>query len=88
MKRGPGLEKLPYRSIQIGIGRKLSKIWSEEWIVSIEDVTEKALMLKEAVSKEAQDADHGRQRLIDMGCMMNEKEYKLPVELAERLKMN
>jgi hypothetical protein len=44
-ERGPKLEVLPYRSIQIGIGEALSQKWVEEWIESIEDVTEKALGL-------------------------------------------
>ena len=42
-ERGPGLEVLGYRSTQIGIGEKLSRKWAEEWIESIEDVTDKAL---------------------------------------------
>ncbi|TVY33718.1 hypothetical protein LSUB1_G007453 [Lachnellula subtilissima] len=45
-ERGPALEVLSYRSIQIGIGEKISRKWAEEWIESIEDVTDKALGLK------------------------------------------
>lgn len=49
-------------------------------------------MLKEVVSKEAQDTEaqdvgNGWQRLVDMGCMVNEREFEIPDELAERLKM-
>lgn len=34
--------KLPYRSIQIGIGRNVAEVWAKEMILSIEDVTTKA----------------------------------------------
>ena len=48
-ERSPSLEVLPYRSIQIGISRELSERWVNEWIVSIEDVTDRARALKEAL---------------------------------------
>ncbi|KAK6341401.1 hypothetical protein TWF696_008477 [Orbilia brochopaga] len=34
--------KLPYRSIQIGIGRAVAEMWAKDMILSIEDVTETA----------------------------------------------
>ncbi|KAK6348126.1 hypothetical protein TWF718_005940 [Orbilia javanica] len=42
-ERSPSTKtKLPYRSIQIGIGRNVAETWAKEMILSIEDVTEKA----------------------------------------------
>ncbi|KAF3223448.1 hypothetical protein TWF106_010554 [Orbilia oligospora] len=42
-ERSPSTKtKLPYRSIQIGIGRSVAETWAKEMILSIEDVTEKA----------------------------------------------
>lgn len=46
-ERTPGLERLPHRSIQIGIPAALSEQWADEWIVSIEDVTQTARNLKQ-----------------------------------------
>ncbi|KAK7943469.1 uncharacterized protein PG986_012582 [Apiospora aurea] len=43
------LEKLGYRSIQIGVPAALQARWVAEWIESIEDVTEKARELKRFV---------------------------------------
>ncbi|EPS38177.1 hypothetical protein H072_8111 [Dactylellina haptotyla CBS 200.50] len=41
--------KLPYRSIQIGIGRSVAETWAQDMILSIEDVTEKAQKMHEDV---------------------------------------
>ncbi|KAI1300042.1 ATP-dependent RNA helicase DHX8 [Xylaria venustula] len=45
-ERSPRLERLPYRSIQIGIPGVLVAKWVQEWIVGIEDVTETARALE------------------------------------------
>jgi len=87
-ERGPGLEVLPYRSIQIGIGQALSKQWAEEWIESIEDVTERALMLKEEADKERWWVGKSWERFVEMGCMVDEKVYEIPDELRTILKMD
>lgn len=47
------LERLPHRSIQIGIPGALTPTWTKEWIVSIEDVTARALELKRVLDQEA-----------------------------------
>jgi hypothetical protein len=39
-ERGVRLERLPYRSLQLGIGGGMVRRWMDEWIVHIEDVTE------------------------------------------------
>lgn len=87
-ERGPGLEVLPYRSIQIGIGEALSRKCAEEWIESIEDVTEKALMLKEAAGKERWWVGKNWQPFVEMGYMTDEKVYEVPEELKKILKMD
>jgi hypothetical protein len=74
-ERTPRLEKLPYRSIQIGISRELTKIWVEEWIVSIEDVTETARALK-AFLDEHKDADV--KDLVEAGLMPVECVFDVP----------
>ncbi len=48
-ERGPRLQRLDYRSIQIGIPRGLSSEWVKHWIVDITDVTQRALDLAEFV---------------------------------------
>lgn len=83
-ERGPKLEVLPYRSIQIGIGRALSQTWVSEWIESIEDVTEKALGLMEAVKSEPQVT---LEELIERSLMPGEREYEVSEDIRQVLKM-
>jgi hypothetical protein len=83
-ERSPKLGLLPYRSIQIGIGRALSQKWVEEWIDSIEDVTEKALGLMGAVKSDLQVT---LEELIERGLMPEEREYEVSEEIGQVLKM-
>jgi hypothetical protein len=84
-ERSPAMEQLPYRSIQIGISKAISKKWSEEWIESIEDVTEMATKLKEVV-------DSGerleQQEFVDRGLVPAERPYIVPQELRDILRMD
>ncbi|KFY45799.1 hypothetical protein V494_00760 [Pseudogymnoascus sp. VKM F-4513 (FW-928)] len=84
-ERDPALGQLPYRSIQIGISKDISKKWSEEWIESIEDVTETATKLKQVVDG-GEELD--LQELIDRGIVPVEKPYIVPQELREILQMD
>lgn len=84
-ERDPRLQVLPYRSIQIGISGALSGSWSSEWIVGIEDVTEKARALKKALDE---DSTLSLERLIDLGLMPVERTYPVSEELRKILKMN
>lgn len=84
-ERGSGLELLNYRSIQIGIGEKLSRKWAEEWIESIEDVTERALELKGEVEKGGK---LEQQLLRERGLLPLERVYEIPEQLRETLKMD
>ncbi|KFY26529.1 hypothetical protein V493_04035 [Pseudogymnoascus sp. VKM F-4281 (FW-2241)] len=84
-ERDMALGQLPYRSIQIGISKDISQKWSEEWIESIEDVTEMATKLKQVV-------DSGKeldlQELVDGGLVPIERPYIIPQELREILRMD
>lgn len=84
-ERGPNLEVLGYRSIQIGIGEKLSRTWAEEWIESIEDVTDKALGLKKKMEGPS---SISAEELIEGGWMPLEQVYEIPVYLRATLKMD
>lgn len=84
-ERDPALRQLPYRSIQIGISRDISKKWSEEWIESIEDVTEMATKLKQVVDGEKELDLHD---LVDRGLVPIERPYIIPHELREILRMD
>jgi hypothetical protein len=83
-ERKPNLGVCPYRSIQIGISGVLGKRWAEEWIESIEDVTEKALELKRAVEENPKVAV---EELVERGLMPLERDYEIPEELRQTLKM-
>jgi Domain of unknown function (DUF4291) len=84
-ERSPSLEVLPYRSIQIGISAELSKKWVEDWIVSIEDVTEKAKGLKRLIDEKP---DSTLEELLEKGVMPGERIYELPENIREILKMD
>lgn len=89
-ERGPALELLKYRSIQIGIGEKLSRKWVEGWIESIEDVTERALelkSLKEELEKKGE-LMSGPEVLRERGLLPVEREYEIPKNLNKTLQMD
>lgn len=60
------------------------KVWVEEWIEGIEDVTEKARRLKDVLDG---DGDVGEEELVGMGLLPVEREYEVEGELARRLGM-
>lgn len=82
-ERGPALDVLPYRSIQIGVSGKTARKWVEEWIVGIEDVTEKASNLRNAVK-----AEWTTETLEEKGLLMKERVYEPDTELKAVLKMD
>jgi len=84
-ERSPKLEVLPYRSIQIGIGRALSQKWVTEWIESIEDVTEQALALKNVVEDEP---GVMLMELVERGLMPVEREYDVTMEIKRVLRID
>jgi hypothetical protein len=84
-ERDPAMVQLPYRSIQIGISGAISKQWTEEWIESIEDVTEMATKLEEAISREK---DLKPQDFVERGLVPVEKPYVVSKKLREILRMD
>ena len=79
------IQTLPYRSIQIGVSGDLGRTWSSEWIVGIEDVTERARAMKKAIDE---DSNLSVKQMIDLGLMPVERPYPLPKDLQETLKMS
>ena len=84
-ERGPRLERLEWRSIQIGVPIGLVNVWIEEWIEEIEDVTDMAREMKEALDS---DPALGEEELIGRGLMPKEREYRIPEELMRHLGMD
>jgi hypothetical protein len=84
-ERTPAMQKLPYRSIQVGIPRSLSQKWVEEWIVSIEDVTGRARELKKFVDDHP---DLSLDHLIAKELMPVERPYDLSDGVKQILKMD
>ncbi|KAI1739104.1 ATP-dependent RNA helicase DHX8 [Xylaria scruposa] len=79
-ERTPRLERLGYRSIQIGIPRTLAATWTEEWILSIEDVTEKARALEQEL-RENQDVTD--KDLANKGLVPPEREFLVPSDVQQ-----
>lgn len=50
-ERSVSIGRLEHRSIQIGIGRGIIEKWAGEWVVGIEDVTERARRIGELVAE-------------------------------------
>ncbi|KAI8312899.1 hypothetical protein K4K59_005225 [Colletotrichum sp. SAR11_240] len=79
------LDKLPYRSIQIGIPVGICKTWVKEGIVGIEDVTGRARELKRVLDEHPTISDG---ELAELGLMPSEEEFVVPDEVQETLEMN
>jgi hypothetical protein len=84
-ERTPQLSVLPYRSIQIGIPGALSEIWATEWIVEIEDVTDRARELKRMLD---QRPDVTIDELIGLGLIPVERPFPVPESIEARLEMS
>ncbi|EXL74982.1 hypothetical protein FOPG_09943 [Fusarium oxysporum f. sp. conglutinans race 2 54008] len=83
-ERTAKLEVLPYRSIQIGIPGALSKQWANEWIVEIEDVTDKARELKRVIDERPGITD---EELLNMGLIFEERPFEVPEAVHTKLEM-
>ncbi|KAL7803616.1 hypothetical protein V8C44DRAFT_343676 [Trichoderma aethiopicum] len=83
-ERNARLEALPYRSIQIGIPPNLSRKWAEEWIVGIEDVTERARELKRVLEEEPNIEED---ELVKRGLVPEETPVDVPDDIMTRLDM-
>ncbi|RSL49238.1 hypothetical protein CEP54_012535 [Fusarium duplospermum] len=81
-ERTPKLGVLPYRSIQIGIPGALSAQWADEWIVEIEDVTDKARELKRVIDERP---DITEEELLELGLIFEERPFDVPESVHERL---
>ena len=84
-ERGPRLEKLEYRSIQIGIPGALCKQWVGEWIAEIEDITPKARDLKAVLDS---DPTTTTEQLISRGLFPVEREFEMPEDVRNILAMD
>ncbi|KAK0636615.1 ATP-dependent RNA helicase DHX8 [Bombardia bombarda] len=83
-ERSVRLDKLDYRSIQIGIPAGLCERWVEEMIVSIEDVTERARELKRVLDERPEVTG---EELVQMGLVPVERPFDVPEELQRALGM-
>ncbi|GAW24810.1 hypothetical protein ANO14919_144040 [Xylariales sp. No.14919] len=81
-ERTPRLEKLSYRSIQIGIPSLLAVTWVEEWITGIEDVTEKARELEQELRENEGVTD---EELLRKGLVPLEREFPVPLEVQQAI---
>ncbi|KAI0534575.1 ATP-dependent RNA helicase DHX8 [Xylaria digitata] len=81
-ERSPWLEKLGYRSIQIGIPGLLATTWADEWIVGIEDVTDKARALERELRESPGVTD---EELLSKGLVPPEREFIVPLEVQRAL---
>ncbi|KAK3390768.1 ATP-dependent RNA helicase DHX8 [Podospora didyma] len=78
------LDKLEYRSIQIGIPAALSETWVENMIVGIEDVTQRARDLKKVLDERPDVTD---EELVELGLVPVERSFPVSEELQRILQM-
>ena len=71
------LERLPYRSIQVGLGGEAVRRYIEEWIVCISDVTDLASRLGSL--------EEERRREMAKPVVTAELPYELPLEVTVHL---
>ncbi|KAI1175840.1 ATP-dependent RNA helicase DHX8 [Nemania sp. FL0916] len=81
-ERTPRLEKLGYRSIQIGIPSLLAATWAEEWICGIEDVTDKARSLEQELRENKEVTDD---ELLRKGLVPLERGFQVPLEVRQAI---
>ncbi|XDG03672.1 hypothetical protein ABKA04_003287 [Annulohypoxylon sp. FPYF3050] len=84
-ERSPRLEKLGYRSIQIGIPSLLAATWVDEWMVGIEDLTEKARALERELRENLGSTD---EELLRKGFVPLEREFPVPPEVRQAIGMD
>lgn len=76
------LGKLEHRSIQIGVPAALSVQWAEEWVVQIDDVTDKARELKRLLDEDQGITD---EELTRLGLIPEERVFQIPEDVQQRL---
>lgn len=76
------IDRMESRSLQVGIRPVLIEKYVEEWIESIEDVTEKARKLKKRLDE---DLEVEEDALIEEGLLPVERVYDIPEDILERL---
>ncbi|KAK5990742.1 hypothetical protein PT974_09012 [Cladobotryum mycophilum] len=83
-ERTARLDVLPYRSIQIGVPGSLSVQWANEWIASIEDVTDQARELKKVLDE---DPNVTTEQLEEQGLLPRERPFLASEAVMSRLDM-
>jgi hypothetical protein len=63
----------------------MTKTWIDEWIVGIEDVTERARKLKAELDE---NADITVEKLREKGLLPEEKQYEVPDHIRKILQMD
>ena len=87
-ERGVKLQRLPYRSLQVGIAGEMVRRWIDEWIVRIEDVTEDVRRFHALIKNENEnEGDHqdGAAKVIEE--LRGEKWREDVLHLGEELEM-
>ncbi|KAK4465852.1 hypothetical protein QBC42DRAFT_260543 [Cladorrhinum samala] len=84
-ERNVRLDKVDYRSVQIGIPAGLSERWAKEMIVEIEDVTEMARELKRVLDARP---DVTAEELVELGLVPVEEVFDIPESVREKLRMD
>lgn len=84
-ERTPALGVLPYRSIQIGVGASMVQRFVDEWVESIEDVTEMARQLKQQLD---QKKGVSVEELTSLWLIPTERGYDIPELLSKTLKVD
>lgn len=85
-ERSPRMERLEYRSIQIGVPGIVAVKWRDEWIAAIEDVTDIARALKKRIDE---DREISNQQLIEEGLVPFERVYDdmVPGHIRQQLRI-
>ena len=87
-ERDVKLQRLPYRSLQVGIAGEMVRRWIDEWIVRIEDVTEDVRRFHALIENEKGGGDHqvgGAAKVIEE--LRGEKWREDVLHLGEELEM-
>jgi hypothetical protein len=86
-ERNVKLQRLDYRSLQLGISGEMVRKWIDEWIVRIDDITEDVRRWKGIIDIENENGDAYEKVEAEISAKWPEEVFEVDEDLQERLRM-
>jgi hypothetical protein len=86
-ERNVKLQRLDYRSLQLGISGEMVRKWIDEWIVRIDDITDDVRGWKGIIDNENENGDAYEKVEAEISANWPEEVFEVDEDLQERLRM-